>query len=210
MSHQHMLQGGITVVLIILWVGCGGNAPASVSEAPATMAAPEQAATTLASEPTSPTPESPTATPSSEPATSTPEPPTATPTIEPVTVTLTPESPPTTEEEPVAEPLEVGNPERGREIFENGGEKYTDKPQYHCIRCHSLDGSEGDGPSLQGISQQAGNRVPELSAVEYLRQSILEPDAYIIEGFSHQMGRIHSVLLNEEEINDLVAFMLTQ
>jgi cytochrome c oxidase subunit 2 len=106
--------------------------------------------------------------------------------------------------------LEVGDPERGREIFEKGGEKYTDKPQYHCIHCHSLDGSIGDGPSLKGISERADERVPGLSAVEYLRQSILEPDAYVIEGFSHQMGRIHSVLLGKEEIDDLVAFMLTQ
>lgn len=164
MSHRQQLQGGITVILIILFlVGCGENAPAAISEAAATAAAPEQAA-----------------------------------------------PPPAIEAEPVIEPLAVGNSERGREIFESGGEKYPDKPQYHCIRCHSLDGTEGYGPSLQGISARAGDRVPELSAVEYLRQSILEPDAYIIEGFSHQMGRIHSVLLNEEEIDDLIAFMLTQ
>jgi len=100
--------------------------------------------------------------------------------------------------------------DRGREIFENGGEKYTDKPQYRCIRCHSLDGSEGDGPSLQGISERAADRVPELSAAEYIRQSILEPGAYVIEGYSHSMGRIHSVLLSEEEIDHLVAFLLTQ
>ena len=164
MSHRQLLQGGITGILIILFlVGCGENAPAAISEAAATAAAPEQAA-----------------------------------------------PPPAIEAEPVIEPLAVGNPARGREIFESGGEKYPDKPQYHCIRCHSLDGTEGYGPSLQGISARAGDRVPELSAVEYLRQSILEPDAYIIEGFSHQMGRIHSVLLSEAEIDDLIAFMLTQ
>lgn len=131
-----------------------------------------------------------------------------TPTSEPATPT--PEPPPAIKAEPLIEPLAVGDPEKGREIFENGGERYSDKPQFRCIRCHSLDGSDGYGPSLQGISEQAGDRVPELSAVEYLRQSILEPDAYIIEGFSQSMGRIHSVLLNEEEIDDLIAFMLTQ
>jgi hypothetical protein len=132
--------------------------------------------------------------------TDTPVPPTATP----VPPTATPAPAPT------ADILGPGDPEQGREVFETGGEKYKDKPQYHCIRCHSLDGGEGYGPSLQGISAQAGDRVPELSAAEYLRQSILEPDAYIIEGFSHSMGSIHRVLLTEEEVNDLVAFMLTQ
>ena len=144
-----------------------------------------------------------------EPATSAPEPVVVTPTLAPATPT--PEPPAATPTpEPALDPLIVGDPERGQTIFENGGEKYIDKPQYRCIRCHALDGSEGYGPSLQGISEQAGDRVPELSAVEYLRQSIVEPDAYVIEGFSHSMGRIHSVLLSEEEIDDLIAFMLTQ
>ncbi|HEX9924604.1 MAG TPA: c-type cytochrome [Anaerolineae bacterium] len=179
--HQQIICLNLVVVLL---AGCGGSAPAAVSEAPAAVAAPEQAVPT----------------PTSEPATLTPEPPTATPISEP---------PPVTGGESAIDSLEIGNPERGREIFENGGEKYIDIPQQRCIRCHSLDGSEGYGPSLQGISKWAGDRVPELSAVEYLQQSILDPDAYVVEGFKH-MGRIHSVLLNEEEINDLVAFMLTQ
>jgi len=39
------------------------------------------------------------------------------------------------------------------------------------------------GPSFQGISKRAGDRVPGLSAVEYLRQSIVDPSAYMVEGF---------------------------
>lgn len=114
--------------------------------------------------------------------------------------------------ESAIDPVEIGDPERGREIFENGGESYSElqKTNFRCIRCHSLDGSDGYGPSLQGISERAGNRVSELSAVEYLRQSVVDPDAYIIEGFVENMGRIHRVLLSEEEIDDLVAFLLTQ
>lgn len=186
MSHQYVLQGGITVVLAILFlVGCTGNPPVSLSAASAATAAPKQ----------------PTATPTLEPSTPTPEPATATP---------TPEPDPTTEAVVAVDALTEGNPERGREIFESGGEKYTDKPQYHCSRCHSLDGSEGYGPTLQGISERAGERVPGQSAVEYLRQSILEPDAYIVEGSKYRMGRFPGILLNEGEINDLIAFMLTQ
>jgi mono/diheme cytochrome c family protein len=183
MKYQQWHQQIICLnLLVILLAGCGVSASTPVSEAPAVTAALEQATTTL-------TPES---------ATPTPEPPTP-----------TPEPPPVTGGESTIDPMEIGDPERGREIFENGGEKYIDIPQQRCIRCHSLDGSEGYGPSLQGISKWAGDRVPELSAFEYLQQSILDPDAYVVEGFKH-MGRIHSVLLNEEEINDLVAFMLTQ
>jgi hypothetical protein len=73
-----------------------------------------------------------------------------------------------------------------------------------------LDGSDGDGPTLLGISEHASERVPDLSAEAYIRQSILEPDAYLIEGYNHSMGRIFSVLLSEEEVDDLVAYLLTQ
>lgn len=66
------------------------------------------------------------------------------------------------------------------------------------------------GPSLAGIGTVAGDRVPGLSAAEYLRQSILEPDAFIVEGFrSGQMLPIYDEQLSSEEIDSLVEFMLT-
>ena len=66
MSHKQVLQVGIAVVLVMLFlVGCGGSAPTAVSEAPAVTSAPEQAAATPTSEPptSTPTPEPPTGTP---------------------------------------------------------------------------------------------------------------------------------------------------
>jgi cytochrome c2 len=117
---------------------------------------------------------------------------------------------------PLAEVAEVevdtepGDPERGHEIFMNGGANEAYSPDRVCIRCHSLDGSDGNGPTLQGIAGRAANRVPGLSAEEYLRQSIMDPTAYIIEGYISKMGRIFSVVLSEQEVNDLVAFLMTQ
>lgn len=205
MIHQQALEGGAIMILIILLGGCGGNTPAAVLEAPAATAVPAQVATILTSEPVTPTPEPPRATPTSEPATSTP-------TAEP-TATLTSEPPPTTEGEAAVDPLEAGNPERGREIFENGGGVIS--AENSCSQCHSLDGTVKEhgsaGPSFQGISERAGNRVPELVAVEYLRQSIVAPNAYVVEGFSNnRMPKAYKFFLSEEEIDDLIAFMLTQ
>ena len=110
--------------------------------------------------------------------------------------------------------LELGNPELGREIFE-------DRDRVRCVECHTLDGSILVGPSLQGVSERAGDRVPELIAVEYLRQSILDPSAYIVEGFDDKMETFELVqsetldnlvlsMLTQEELSDLVAFLLTQ
>ena len=102
-------------------------------------------------------------------------------------------------------PTPVGDAERGEELF-------SDTQITRCRRCHSLDGSEfRAGPSLQGVSERAGERIPGMSAVDYLRQSIVSPGAYYVEGYtSKQMPMDYADRLSEEEINDLVAFLLTQ
>lgn len=112
------------------------------------------------------------------------------------------------------EPSEVGNPDRGREIFESGGSQMTSG----CTDCHSLteepvESILGDpvAPSLLGIGEQAGDRVADMSAVEYLHESIDEPEAYRVEGFDDfAMNPALGELLTAEEKDDLIAFLLTQ
>lgn len=95
----------------------------------------------------------------------------------------------------------------GREIFEGSGMS----AQAGCQICHSLEpGRQLVGPSLAGVGVIARNRVPGQSAEEYLRQSILDPDAYIVEGYrAGQMLPIYEEQLSEDEIEALVQFMLT-
>ena len=116
--------------------------------------------------------------------------------------------------EPTVDPLEIGDPERGREIHETGGGVIGRDSGLGCTACHSLDGNVGkgasEGPSFQGISERAGDRVPELSAVEYLRQSIVDPSTYVVEGFIDAMPKNYRILISEEDIDALVAFLLTQ
>jgi cytochrome c2 len=80
-----------------------------------------------------------------------------------------------------------------------------------CRICHSLDeGATLVGPSFAGIATRAAERVPGMSAEEYLRQSILEPDAYVVEGFpSGQMVPNLGEILTEQQIDDLIAFLMT-
>jgi mono/diheme cytochrome c family protein len=80
-----------------------------------------------------------------------------------------------------------------------------------CSTCHSLEaGVTIVGPSLAGIGSHAGERVSGLSAEEYLRQSILEPNAHLAEGFSANiMPTTWSETLTKEQLDDLVAFLLT-
>ncbi len=105
----------------------------------------------------------------------------------------------------------AGDPERGRQIWDDGGGVIGGG----CQECHSLDGSEKPvgsfiAPTWQGISGRAGDRVPGLSAEEYLRESIVDPAAYIVEGYADTMPKGFKILLSEEDIDSLVAFLLTQ
>ncbi len=80
-----------------------------------------------------------------------------------------------------------------------------------CRICHSLEpGKRLVGPSLAGVATRAATRVPGMSAEEYLRQSILEPDAYVVEGYpAGQMVPNLGEVLTDEQVNDLVAFLMT-
>jgi ferredoxin/cytochrome c2 len=80
-----------------------------------------------------------------------------------------------------------------------------------CRICHSLVKNERIiGPSFHGIADRAGDRVPGLTAEEYLRQSILEPNAYVVTGYPEgQMLQNFGQILTDEQIEDLIAFLMT-
>ncbi len=80
-----------------------------------------------------------------------------------------------------------------------------------CRVCHSLDpGVVIIGPSFDGVATAAIGRVPGLTAEEYIRQSIVDPDAFVVGGFEPGvMLPNFEDTLTEEQIDNLVAFLLT-
>jgi sulfur-oxidizing protein SoxX len=80
-----------------------------------------------------------------------------------------------------------------------------------CRLCHSLDpGVVLVGPSLAGVATRAETRVPGMTAKEYLHQSIVDPNAYVVDGFPKgQMFQNFADVLTQEQIDSLVAFLLT-
>ncbi|MGI9643129.1 MAG: hydrogenase iron-sulfur subunit [Acidimicrobiia bacterium] len=80
-----------------------------------------------------------------------------------------------------------------------------------CRVCHSLrPGEVIVGPTFAGIGTAAATRIPGMSAEDYLFESILDPNAYIVDGFEpNVMLANYDELLSEEEIANLVAFLLT-
>ena len=105
-----------------------------------------------------------------------------------------------------AEESSIGDARQGRQIFETGGASGVP-----CNSCHTLDGTELVGPSLQGIADRAGTRVEGLNAEEYLRQSITEPNAHVVEGYAEgTMPNTYADTLSEEDVNNVIAYLFEE
>ena len=78
-----------------------------------------------------------------------------------------------------------------------------------CRSCHQVGNTPGGlGPALNGLRQRAATRVPGMSAEDYIRQSILEPTAYLVPGYQNYMPGNYAEALTGEEVNALVAYLL--
>ena len=74
-----------------------------------------------------------------------------------------------------------------------------------CSGCHRTDSETLTGPGMSGIAQRAGERKPPLSAEEYMAESILDPTAFVVEGFDPLMPSI--VGLSDQDVADLIAYL---
>lgn len=79
-----------------------------------------------------------------------------------------------------------------------------------CVACHSLDGSAGLGPTWKGLFGRSETMADGTIIVvdeAYLRESILTPDAKIVQGFSE--GLMPPYEFTDEEIEALIALSKT-
>ena len=101
----------------------------------------------------------------------------------------------------------TGDVERGAQLFAQGRGEMPP-----CSTCHLvLPGQVGFsiGPNLAGIGERAQTWSEEFAANEYLLQSILEPQRYIVPGYRDIMYSKYKVYLSEQDILDLLAYLLT-
>lgn len=91
-----------------------------------------------------------------------------------------------------------------------GKQLYT---QQGCQSCHSLDGSEPIGPTFDGLYGTTGHTMDDGSTVtvdeNYLRESILKPEAKVVQGFDNLMPGTFSNL-SERQISALIEFIKDQ
>ena len=105
---------------------------------------------------------------------------------------------------PTPKPEELADPvARGKRVYLERG----------CGGCHTIEGLSAGvvGPNLTKIGEVAATRKEGFSAEQYIRESILNPNAFVVEGFPQNvMPQNFADLLTAEELNDLVAFLLAQ
>lgn len=104
-----------------------------------------------------------------------------------------------------------GDTARGKQIYD-GEIPIARSKAPSCIGCHPVEPGQAAsaGPNLADVGGRAGSTVKGLDAHAYLRQSILDPDAYLAGGFQEGIHyRGYGKVLTEEQIEDLIAYMLT-
>lgn len=91
----------------------------------------------------------------------------------------------------------------GREIMEGKG---------LCLTCHTI-GKTGAlrFPDLAGIGVNAKTRVPGMSDIDYLAQSMYEPSVFVVPGFPPAMPPVNQppIGLTDQEILAVIASLQT-
>jgi mono/diheme cytochrome c family protein len=88
--------------------------------------------------------------------------------------------------------------------------------QSFCAACHSLDGTKLAGPGLRGlvggkrrVRDPATGETREIVAdADYLRQSILEPNALLAEGYPENLMPPIGAILSSAQIDALVDYLI--
>ena len=91
--------------------------------------------------------------------------------------------------------------EIGKSIFDGKG---------ICNTCHKIGGSGPQRfPDLGDIGARAGRQIPGMSDLQYLTQTLYEPDVYIVPGFSPGMPAADKppIGLTDDEILTVIAYL---
>ena len=108
-----------------------------------------------------------------------------------------------------------GNADTGKKLFNEPVIASAGSPG--CVTCHSLEKDKTlVGPSLAGIATDAANTVKEAdykgtakNADEWLRESILNPNVDVPDGFKPDIMSKTFTKLSAQELSDLVAYLQT-
>lgn len=106
----------------------------------------------------------------------------------------------------------VGDAARGKGLYDS---KTLGKNSAEgCISCHNYNeaaGKNDKAPYTAATGTRAETRVAGLSAEEYIHESIVKPNAYVVETYKEgDMYQKWAEDLSEQELADLVAYILSE
>ena len=131
--------------------------------------------------------------------------------VEPTEPTGGEPAPPAT----TATPEPVNLIDIGREVYLNVPANAGIQPLW-CYQCHTIESvSDGViGPDLTHIGTDAATRKPGMSAEEYIRESIIDPEAFVAADVGRAtpglMTNAITEKLTDSQVDALVAFLLAQ
>lgn len=96
--------------------------------------------------------------------------------------------------------LEDANPENGAVLVTR---------DYECYACH-VQGADTIAPSYTGLAERAVLERPPLAPTAYIYESIVFPSAHIVEGYPDAMPKNYGSRLSQQELGDIIAYLLTQ
>lgn len=99
--------------------------------------------------------------------------------------------------EEVAALLENADPARGETLM------------VQCNACHVIGAVNHIAPPFEGVADRAATRRPPMSAETYIYESIVYPEAYIVEGFMNSMPINYRDQYNDQDLGDIMAYLLT-
>ena len=105
--------------------------------------------------------------------------------------------------------LEGGNVTQAQ-LVKAGEEIYHTKGT--CEICHRIGQKGTRAPDLAGIGSRAAKTKPGMSAKAYIIESLLQPQAYVVEGYPPIMPAVDKppIALNRSELWALTAFLESQ
>ncbi len=106
----------------------------------------------------------------------------------------------------------VGDAARGKQLYDS--KTLGTNSAEGCVSCHNYNeaaGKNDKAPYTAGTATRAATRVPGMTAEEYIRESILKPNAYVVETYKEgDMYQKWAAELNDQQIADLVAYLMTE
>ena len=97
--------------------------------------------------------------------------------------------------------VETGDPARGEQLTLTNA----------CIACHNIDPSvQMAGPTWHNLVETAETRVEGQRAVDYLYNSIIYPNDYVVDGYvAGLMLQTFGETISDEDLADIIAYLLT-